>query len=171
VSQSGPEKASIKDPALQSFDHKVSISRSKWNVPEGRARLRPTITNFTVQPEAKLSFPSSYGETVDSSPGKVRILPGPFEHLELRLGGEEKTLPCAVEMIPKFDGARDEGSEDILLNILDTEQRGAAGPGLELPVQSRETEAVTGGGEEKSPGSPDDARRKLVGQPADQVFR
>ena len=63
----------------------------------------------------------------------MRILPRPLEHLELGPAGEQKTLPGAVEMIPELDRTGDEGPEHVLLDVLDTEQRGAAGPRLELP--------------------------------------
>ena len=54
------------------------------------------------------------------SPGKVWVLAGPFEDLELRLTGEEESLAGPVEMIPQLDGAGDQGTEHILLDILDT---------------------------------------------------
>ena len=49
------------------------------------------------------------------------VLAGPFEDLELRLTGEEKGLAGPVEMIPQLDGTGDQGTEHVLLDILDTE--------------------------------------------------
>ena len=63
----------------------------------------------------------------------MRVLPGPFKDLELRLAGKEKSLAGPIEMIPELDGTRDQGSEHILLNVLDTQQGRAAGLGLEFP--------------------------------------
>ena len=61
------------------------------------------------------------------------VLARPFEDLELRLTSEEKSLASPVEMVPELDGAGDQGSEHILLDILDTEQRRTARLTLELP--------------------------------------
>ena len=60
-------------------------------------------------------------QSCQSSPGKVRVLAGPFEDLELRLTGEEKGLAGPVEMVPQLDGTGDQGTEHVLLDILDTE--------------------------------------------------
>jgi len=78
------------------------------------------VTKVRVQPETKLPFPRSYGETVHGAPRKVRILAGPLEDLELRLTGEEKSLAGPIEMIPELDGTRYQGTEHVLLDILDT---------------------------------------------------
>jgi len=129
------------------------------------------VTKVRVKPEAKFSFSCSDRETVDGAPGKVWVLPGPFEDLELRLTGEEESLPGPVEMIPELDGTGDQGTEHILLDILDTEQRRTARLGLELPVETGQTEAVGVGGEEKSPGGSDSARRKMVGEVSDELLR
>jgi len=94
------------------------------------------VTKVRVKPEAKFSFPCSYRETVSGAPGKVRVLARPFEDLELRLTGEEKSLASPVEMVPQLDGAGDQGTEHILLDILDTEQRWTASLALELPVET-----------------------------------
>ena len=61
------------------------------------------------------------------------VLARPFEDLELRLTCEEKCLPSPVEMVPQLDGAGYQGTEHILLDILDTEQCRTARLGLELP--------------------------------------
>ena len=66
-------------------------------------------------------------------PRKVRVLAGPFEDLELRLTGEEKSLAGPIEMIPELDGTRYQGTEHVLLDILDTKQGRTAGLRLELP--------------------------------------
>ena len=63
----------------------------------------------------------------------MRVLPGPFKDLELRLTREEKCLAGPIEMIPQLDGAGNQGAEYVLLDILDTEQGRAAGLRLELP--------------------------------------
>lgn len=63
----------------------------------------------------------------------MRVLPGPFKDLELRLAGKEKSLAGPIEMIPELDGAGYQGAEDILLRILDTEQSRATRLRLELP--------------------------------------
>ena len=63
----------------------------------------------------------------------MRVFPGPFKDLELRLTGEEKCLAGPIEMIPQLDGAGNQGAEYVLLDILDTEQGRAAGLRLELP--------------------------------------
>ena len=59
---------SIKDPALESLDYKVSIARGERVVPEGRAGLRPAVTKVGVQPETELSLPGSNSQTVCSAP-------------------------------------------------------------------------------------------------------
>ena len=61
------------------------------------------------------------------------VLARPFEDLELRLTGEEKSLASPVEMVLQLDGTGDQGTEHVLLDILDTEQRRTAGLGMELP--------------------------------------
>ena len=63
------ERESIKHPKLKSLDDKVSVSRAEGRVPEGGTGLGAAVTKVRVQPETKLPFPRSYGETVHGAPG------------------------------------------------------------------------------------------------------
>lgn len=82
----------------------------------------------------------------------------PAENSELWFASEEEALPCPVEVLVQLDRAGEEGTEHVLMGVLDAEEGGTAGLQAALPVQAGQAEAVQGGGEDQTPAGPDNTR-------------
>ena len=180
----------VKGPALKSLDNEVSwFSRHQRLIVEGGARLRSSLTETGVQPQAKVAFSRSNWQTVYIAsgisrrvtkrtqqfpwidlPGKVRILSRPVVHLKTGNCSEEKTFSGAVEMFWHEYGGWDQCSEHHLVGVLDTEQSGAVSAGAAASVEAGQTEAVCRGGVDEAPVVANEPSWQVVWQQGHQLL-
>ena len=79
------------------------------------------------------------------------IFSRPLEHPKPRGCGEQKRLSSAVKVFRYRDWGRHQRPKDVVIDVLDAEEGGAASAGAASPVEAREAEAVRGGGVDQSP--------------------
>lgn len=85
----------LKGPDFQAVDVEVLLG-GEWLVVEGGTFGGGAPVQLRVQPQTQLTTSSSHLQRINISLHKVRILPCPAVHLDLRTEAVEECLSCAV---------------------------------------------------------------------------